>query len=45
MQLARALVEAMARYKREDLKVLDWSSYLARTSAARAKEEPAANGW
>jgi len=45
MQLARALVEAMARYKREDLKVLDWSSYLARTNAARTKDEPTGNGW
>jgi carbamoyl-phosphate synthase large subunit len=45
MQLARALVEAMARYKLEDLKVLDWSVYLARTSAARGKDEPTGNGW
>jgi len=29
MQLARAVVEAMARYKREDLKPHDWKSYLA----------------
>jgi len=33
MQLARATVEAMARYKREDLKSLDWGAYLARRAA------------
>ncbi len=33
MQLARTLVEAMARYKREDLKVLDWRTYLDRRPA------------
>ena len=33
MQLARAVVEAMARYKREDLKPVDWASYLARRPA------------
>lgn len=30
MQLARAVVEAMTRYKREDLEPLDWRSYLDR---------------
>jgi carbamoyl-phosphate synthase large subunit len=33
MQLARAVVEAMARYKLEDLRHLDWRSYLDRRPA------------
>jgi carbamoyl-phosphate synthase large subunit len=33
MQLARALVEAMAKYGRKDLKPVDWASYLARRPA------------
>ncbi|MBL8600547.1 MAG: carbamoyl-phosphate synthase (glutamine-hydrolyzing) large subunit [Myxococcales bacterium] len=32
LQLARAFVEAIARYKVEDLKPLDWASYLARNT-------------
>jgi carbamoyl-phosphate synthase large subunit len=32
MQLARAVVEAMAKYRLEDLKQLDWGTYLARRS-------------
>ena len=34
MQLARAVVEAMAKYKREDLKPTDWATYLARRPAS-----------
>ncbi len=34
MQLARAVVEAMAKYKLEDLKPTDWATYLARRPAA-----------
>jgi carbamoyl-phosphate synthase large subunit len=33
LQLARAVVEAMARYRREDLKALDWRAYLDRRPA------------
>ncbi|MEI8257007.1 MAG: ATP-grasp domain-containing protein, partial [Deltaproteobacteria bacterium] len=34
MQLARAVVEAMAKYKLADLKPTDWATYLARRPAA-----------
>lgn len=33
MQLARAIVDAMTKYKREDLKSLDWQTYLERRPA------------
>jgi hypothetical protein len=33
MQLARAVVEAMSRYKVAQLRALDWQTYLSRRPA------------